>query len=174
MVGTAARVADGVVANWLTDESLAEYRQIIHAEAERAGRDSSRFQVATLLMMCVDPQDEEAMFAARRGLAFYCASEHYLHIADICGLGDDARRVKEVWEKRDFDGATRLVSDALVQKFCLAGTDDENRARLKWHFDNGIYPVIYPLPRHSNMVEDHFITIRAAADYARIPSERRG
>jgi alkanesulfonate monooxygenase SsuD/methylene tetrahydromethanopterin reductase-like flavin-dependent oxidoreductase (luciferase family) len=166
MVGTAARFADGVITNWLTDESLAEYRAIIDGSARSAGRDPSEVQVATLLMVCVDPSDEGALFAARRGLAFYCASEHYLHIADICGLGDDARAVKEVWEEKDFDGATRLVSDRLLEKFCLAGSSVENAARIQWLLDNGVFPVIYPLPRHGRMVEDHHAVIRMAADWA--------
>jgi len=33
MVGTAAEVADGVIANWLTEESLAEYRGLIEQGA---------------------------------------------------------------------------------------------------------------------------------------------
>ena len=120
MVGTAAEVADGVIANWLTDESLAEYRDLIEKGADSAAMDASDFQIATLLMTCVDPGDDAAIFAARRGIAFYCASNHYLHIADICGLGADARKVKAAWEERDFDRATHLVSDALLDKFCLS------------------------------------------------------
>jgi alkanesulfonate monooxygenase SsuD/methylene tetrahydromethanopterin reductase-like flavin-dependent oxidoreductase (luciferase family) len=166
MVGTAARVADGVISNWLTDESLAEYRSIVEESAVAAGRDPAEVQVATLLMVCVDPDDEDALFAARRGLAFYCASEHYLHIADICGLGDDARAVKEVWEQKEFDRATRLVSDRLLEKFCLVGSADKNAARIDWLLDNGVFPVIYPLPRHGRMVEDHLAVIRMAADWA--------
>ena len=166
MVGTAAKVADGVVSNWLTEESLAEYREIIDESARTVGRDPSEVQIATLLMVCADPTDDAAVFAARRGLAFYCASEHYLHIADLCGLGEEARVVKRVWEERDFDRATRLVSDRLLEKFCLCGTPEENAKRIRWHFDNGVYPVIYPLPRHARMVEDHHATIRLAAEWA--------
>ena len=167
MVGTAAEVADGVIANWLTDESLAEYRGLIMRGAESAGRDPSEVQIATLLMTCVDPGDEAALFAARRGIAFYCASEHYLHIADICGLGADARKVKIAWEERDFDRATGLVSDALLDKFCLVGTPRRNAERIQWLFDNAVYPIVYPLPRHSRMVEDHHTTLRLAAEWAR-------
>jgi 5,10-methylenetetrahydromethanopterin reductase len=166
MVGMAARVADGVISNWLTDESLAEYRAIIDRSAGSAGRDPSDVRIATLLMVCADPDDDDALFAARRGLAFYCASDHYLHIADICGLGDDARAVKRVWETRDFDRATRLVSDRLLEKFCLTGGPAENAARIRWLLDSGVFPVIYPLPRHGRMVEDHHAVIRMAADWA--------
>jgi len=64
---------------------------LIKNGAESAGRDPSDVQIATLLMTCVDPTDDAAVFAARRGIAFYCASEHYLHIADIRGLGVHGR-----------------------------------------------------------------------------------
>ncbi|HEX2647372.1 MAG TPA: LLM class flavin-dependent oxidoreductase [Candidatus Dormibacteraeota bacterium] len=167
MVGTAAAVADGVIANWLTEESLAEYRGLIKEGAKSAGRDPSSVQIATLLMTCVDPGDEAAIFAARRGIGFYCASEHYLHIADICGLGDDARKVKVAWEERDFDRATNLVSDRLLEKFSLAGSARENAQRIQWLFDNSVYPIVYPLPRHARMVEDHHTTLRLAAEWAR-------
>jgi alkanesulfonate monooxygenase SsuD/methylene tetrahydromethanopterin reductase-like flavin-dependent oxidoreductase (luciferase family) len=171
MVGTAAEVADGVIANWLTEESLGEYRGLIQRGAQSAGRDAAEVQIATLLMTCVDPKDDAALFSARRGLAFYCASEHYLHIADICGLGDDARKVKVAWEERDFDRATHLVSDRLLEKFSLAGTPEQNAKRIQWLFDNGVYPIVYPLPRHARMVEDHHTTIRLTAEWARRSSQ---
>jgi alkanesulfonate monooxygenase SsuD/methylene tetrahydromethanopterin reductase-like flavin-dependent oxidoreductase (luciferase family) len=117
-------------------------------------------------MTCVDPNDESAIFAARRGIAFYCASEHYLHIADICGLGGDARTVKAAWEERDFDRATDLVSDELLDKFCLVGTPRKNAERIQWLFDNRVYPIVYPLPRRERMVEDHHAVLRLAADWA--------
>lgn len=171
MVGTAAEVADGVIANWLTEESLGEYHDLIDRGTQLAGRDPADVQIATLLMTCVDPTDDAAVFAARRGLAFYCASEHYLHIADICGLGRDARKVKAAWEERDFDRATHLVSDRLLEKFSLAGTPEQNAKRLQWLFDNRVFPVVYPLPRHARMVEDHHTTIRLAAGWASRSSE---
>ena len=166
MVRTAAEVADGVIANWLTEESLAEYRGLIKLGAESAGRNPSDVQIATLMMTCVDPGDESAVFAARRGIAFYCASEHYLHIADICGLGMDARKVKDAWEERDFDRATELVSDGLLEKFCVIGTESENAARIQWLFDNGVYPIVYPLPRRQHMVEDHHAVLKLVSDWA--------
>ena len=171
MVRTAAEVADGVIANWLTDESLAEYRGLIKLGAESAGRDPGDVQIATLLMTRVDPMDEAALFAARRGIAFYCASEHYLHIADICGLGADARKVKVAWEERDFDRATKLVSDELLRKFSLVGTATENAERIQWLFDNGVYPIVYPLPRREQMAEDHRSVLEQASRWARAAAE---
>jgi len=168
MVRTAAEVADGVIANWLTEESLAEYRGLIEEGAKSAGRKPADVQIATLLMTCVDPNDEAAIFAARRGIAFYCASEHYLHIADISGLGDNARKVKVAWEERDFDRATELVSDQLLDKFCLIGTPRKNADRMQWLFDNRVYPIVYPLPRRERMVEDHHSVLEQVSRWAHV------
>jgi len=168
MVKTAAEVADGVIANWLTEESLAEYRGLIDEGAKSADRRPDDVQIATLLMTCVDPKDDAAIHAARRGVAFYCASEHYLHIADLCGLGDDARKVKAVWEDRDFDRATDLVSDSLLKRFTLVGTESENAARINWLFDNGVYPIVYPLPRRDRMAEDHQSVLEQAARWTQL------
>src|SRR5256885_2016304 len=101
-----------------------------------------------------------------RGIAFYCASDHYLHIADICGLGTDARTVKVAWEERDFDRATELVSDALLDKFSLVGTPEKNAARIQWLFDNSVYPIVYPLPRRERMLEDHHNVLQQASRWA--------
>lgn len=155
------KVADGVISNWLTPETLAIYRGQIAKGAEYAGRDPAEVAISALTMMCVDHNDEGGMFAMRRGLAFYCASEHYHPIADSCGFGDLAREVKRVWETRDFDAATALVTDEMIAKFSI---NPETAADyFKWMKSENAYPIIYPLPRHSNMVEDHFITMREAA-----------
>ena len=39
----------------------------------------------------------------------------------------------------------------------------------QWLFDNGVYPIVYPLPRRERMVEDHHRVIEQAALWARVP-----
>lgn len=166
MVGQAVRSADGFISNWLTEESLADLRGIIATEAEKAGKDPAKVKILTLLMTCVDPQDDAAVKAMRRGLAFYFASQHYHHIAEISGFGAEAKQIKAVWERKDFDGATAMVSDAMVEKFSLTGSPAACRKKLRWLGDAGVYPIIYPLPRRASMLEDHLATVRLAAQYA--------
>src|SRR2546422_4836562 len=69
MVRTAAEVADGVIANWLTDESLAEYRGLIEEGAGSAGSNPAEVQSATLLMSGVEPNCEGGIFRDRLGIA---------------------------------------------------------------------------------------------------------
>lgn len=165
MVALAARIADGFISNWPTDESLAELRAIVQREATAAGRDPAEVRILTLLMTCPDPADERAIDAMRRGLAFYCASPHYHHIADVSGFGAEARRVYDVWQTGDFAAASRLVTDAMVERLSLTGSFDACRARLRRLVEAGVYPLIYPIPRRDRVVEDHLAAIRLAARY---------
>jgi len=171
MVRAAARHYDGFIMNWPTKAAVEEYRAIVDREAASAGRDPAEVKILTLLQTVAEPDDPASVDAMRRGLAFYCASEHYLHIADITGLGADARKVKEAWETGDYQRAATLVSDEMVAAFGLWGSPDHCAAELRRLLDVGVYPIIYPVPRHDRMVEDHFATIRLIADYAtRLPN----
>mgnify|MGYP001584312498 CR=1 FL=1 len=166
MVGVAAQVADGFIANWPTEEALGEFQSIVKREAVAAGRDPKDVKILTLLMTCPEPRDEGAVNAMRRGLAFYCASPHYHHIAEISGYGREAREVKAVWDAGDFARASRMVTDAMVEKFSLTGSPEACRRKLRSLLDAGVYPIIYPVPRRDLTVEDHFEAIRLAATYA--------
>jgi len=102
----------------------------------------------------------------RRGLAFYCASPHYHHVARVSGLIEQVERVKQAWDSGDLATASDLVTDEMVDKFSLTGSTQACRAKLRRMLDVGVYPIIYPLPRRDRVVEDHFAAIRLAAEYA--------
>ena len=51
MVGLAARIADGLITNWLTEESYEEFATIVQKEAEAVGRDPDEVKLFTLTMM---------------------------------------------------------------------------------------------------------------------------
>lgn len=166
MMSVAAQVADGFIANWPSDEAIAEWQAIVKREAAAVGRDPKSVKIMTLLMTCVDPKDDGAVNAMRKACAFYCASPHYHHVADISGFGPRAREVKAVWDRGNFNGAARMVTDAMVEKVTLTGTPEACRKQLRSMLDQGVYPIIYPVPRHERMVEDYFDAIRLVARYA--------
>lgn len=157
MIKTAAKYYDGFIANWVTPQSLANYREMIAEGCAEVGRDPAEVKLLTLEMAAPD-NSEESRDAMRRGCAFYCASPHYMHIADITGLGDDFRRVKEVWEQRDYKRAATLVTDEMIETFTSTGTDEQVARRLDWLTGEGVYPIIYPVPRHSLKAQDHWTT----------------
>jgi alkanesulfonate monooxygenase SsuD/methylene tetrahydromethanopterin reductase-like flavin-dependent oxidoreductase (luciferase family) len=160
MVRLAAQEFDGFIMNWPTAEAVSEYREAVRKAATEAGRDPGEVRILSLTMTVADPNDASSIDAMRRGLAFYCASEHYRHIADVSGFGDQARKVYEVWQTGDFKKASSLVTDGMVEKFSVT-----NAKELKRILDDGVYPIIYPVPRHDRMLEDHIETGRVAMSY---------
>jgi alkanesulfonate monooxygenase SsuD/methylene tetrahydromethanopterin reductase-like flavin-dependent oxidoreductase (luciferase family) len=163
MVGLAARIADGLITNWLTEESYEEYAGIVQKEAEAAGRDPNEVKLLTLTMMA--GEDEASVEAMRHGLAFYFASPHYHHIAEISGYGAEARQVQAAWQSRNFAGASRLVTDAMVEKFAVMGSQEQRRKKLRWMMDRNVYPIMYPIPRPGHTIDDHFLVIELVARY---------
>jgi alkanesulfonate monooxygenase SsuD/methylene tetrahydromethanopterin reductase-like flavin-dependent oxidoreductase (luciferase family) len=165
MVETAAKYFDGFITNWVTEESLDEFRRIVSKSCAEVGRDPREVRILTLEMATPDPSDEGSRNAMRRGLAFYCASRHYFHIAQISGYGDEATRVRDVWQQKKYKEAAALVSDDFLEKFTLTGDAARCETRLTWLLQEGVYPIIYPVPRHSHPVEDHFTALRRVASY---------
>jgi 5,10-methylenetetrahydromethanopterin reductase len=163
MVGLAARVADGLITNWLTEESYEEYSGIVQKEAESVGRNPNEVKLFTLSMMA--GEDEASVDAMRRGLAFYFASPHYHHIAEISGYGAQAKQIQAAWQARDFIGASHLVTDAMVEKFAIMGSPEQRRNKLRWMMDRGVYPIMYPIPRPGHTIDDHFMVIELVARY---------
>lgn len=163
MVGLAARVADGLITNWLTEESHEEYTAIIQKEAAAVGRNPDEVKILTLTMMA--GEDDASVEAMRRGLAFYFASPHYHHIAEISGYGTQAKQVMAAWQSRDFAGASRLVTDAMVEKFAVMGSLEQRRRKLHWMLDRNVYPIMYPIPRTGHTIDDHFLVIELVARY---------
>jgi 5,10-methylenetetrahydromethanopterin reductase len=160
MVRLAAQEFDGFIMNWPTAEAVAEYKEQVRKAAGEVGRDPSEVRILSLTMTVCDPNDGASIDAMRRGLAFYCASEHYRHIADVSGFGAEAGRVYKVWQTGDFKRAASLVTDGMVEKFSV--TDSRELKRI---LDDGVYPIIYPVPRRDRMLEDHLDTARVAMSY---------
>lgn len=138
MVGLAARIADGLITNWLTEESYGMYSGIVKKEAESVGRDPKDVRLLSLTMIA--GEDDASVEAMRRGLAFYFASPHYHPIAEVSGYGKEAKEIQAAWQTRDYAAAARLVSDAIVEKFAVMGSPEARIKKLQWRWTLGSTP----------------------------------
>ena len=163
MVETAALYFDGLISNWVTRESLADIKERVARTCAAAGRDPAEVKILALEMTAADPDDAASRDAMRRGCAFYYASPHYFHIAEVSGFGEAATAARAVWRAGDYARAATMVSDEFLAKFTLAGSPAACRARLEWLLAEGVYPIIYPVPRHDRVVVDHFTAIERVA-----------
>jgi F420-dependent oxidoreductase-like protein len=111
-VEQAARIADG----WLpfmfsperAEELLAPFR-------------GTEVDIAPVVMVCVDDDRERARDLARPWLALYMGAmgakekNFYVETADRFGHGESARRVQELFQSGDREGAAKALSDDLIE-----------------------------------------------------------
>ncbi len=158
----AGEVADGTIVNMLTDDGIREIRENIRIGAERTGRDPGKVGIYALSMTLCG-QDESAIEAMKKTIAFYCASTHYHHILTNAGYGEEAKRIKELWDQNKHDEAVKLVPDDLMRKLTLSGTPGEIRKRYREYISQGVYPIVYPIVRHGSVKKDTLYAMRVAA-----------
>ena len=58
------------------------------------------------------------------------------------------------------------MSDTMVETFTVTGSREHCRRRLRLYLDNGVYPIIYPLPRPGRVLEDMKAALSLTRDYA--------
>jgi alkanesulfonate monooxygenase SsuD/methylene tetrahydromethanopterin reductase-like flavin-dependent oxidoreductase (luciferase family) len=163
MIALAARIADGVITNGLTPEAYERYISIIRREAEQVGRDPNEVKIYSLKMMGVE--SDESVEAVRRSLTFFFAAAHYYPVMEASGYASVAEQIQAAWRSGDFMGASRFVTDEMVEKFAIMGSAEQRRKHLSWMLDQGVYPILYPVWRPGRAVEDYFEIIRLGAQY---------
>jgi 5,10-methylenetetrahydromethanopterin reductase len=155
----AGEVADGTIVNMLTEAGINEVKENIRIGAERAGRDPSKVGIYALSMTLCG-QDDEAMRAMKKAVGFYCASTHYHHIMRNAGYGEDARKVKELWDQNKHEEAVSLVPDGMVRDLTLSGSPKEIRKKIKSYISSRVYPIVYPIIRHDCVKQDTLYALR--------------
>jgi alkanesulfonate monooxygenase SsuD/methylene tetrahydromethanopterin reductase-like flavin-dependent oxidoreductase (luciferase family) len=158
----AGEVADGTIVNMLTEEGASEVKENLRIGAEKAGRDPTKVGIYALSMTLCG-QGDSALEAMKKAVAFYCASPHYHHIMTNAGYGEEARRVKELWDQNKHEEALKLVSDEFVKDLTITGTPSEIRKRMREYFSWGVYPIVYPIVRHGRVKKDTLYAMKAAA-----------
>jgi 5,10-methylenetetrahydromethanopterin reductase len=158
----AGEVADGTIANMLTDNGIKETKENIRIGAERTGRDPTKVGIYTL-SMTICGQNQSAYEAMKKIIAFYAASPHYHHIMVSAGYGEIAKQVKELWDQNKHDEALNLVSDDMVKDLTITGTPREIRKKTLRYISAGVYPIVYPIVRHESVKRDTLYAMKAAA-----------
>jgi len=158
----AGEVADGTIANMLTEDGIKETKENVRIGAEKAGRDPSKIGIFTLAMTLCG-QDESAMEAMKKVIGFYSASTHYHHIMTNAGFGNEARRIKELWDQKQHDEALKFVSEDMVKKLTLSGTPKQIRRHVRDYISAGVYPIIYPIIRRERARNDVTYAMKLAA-----------
>ena len=149
MTQLCGEIADGVILARSTLASAGRARAHVVAGAGRAGRDASAVEIASLLPASVAPDRNEALAAARPGLAFYAGFfPRYNRLLAESGFPAEAAAVAKAWAAGDKAGAERAVTDEMIAATSVAGTPAECRERLEAYRASGLdVPIISPFAR---------------------------
>ena len=165
MTELCGEIADGVILTRSTLASAAAARARVAAGAARAGRDPAAIEIASLFPASVAPDRDEALAAARPGLAFYAGFfPRYNRLLAESGFPAEAAAVATAWAAGDTAAAERAVTDEMLTATGIAGTPAECRDRIEAYRDSGLdLPIISPFARGADAKERFLAAIEACA-----------
>lgn len=171
MIALAARMADGVISNGLSEASYHRYREIFEREAPTVGRHPDDIKLYTLTMMAVDESDE-SLDALRTCLTYFFGAPHFYPVMEASGYGPAVQELREVWRTEGILAARRLVTYEMMEKFAVVGSSEQRRQKMHWMLNRNVYPILYPVCRMNHVKEDNFTIMRSVAQYMKetVPS----
>ena len=163
MLEIAGAIADGVVLTWPTLEAPRHAAEHVARGAAQAGRPPG--EITSLIPCAVSPTRREALDALRPGVALYAGFfPRYNRLLAEGGFAEEARAIKEAWDRGDRGTIARLVPDAMVDAVTIAGTPAECRDRLARYRAAGLdLPIISPRPAGADPRGSVMDAIRALA-----------
>jgi probable F420-dependent oxidoreductase len=146
MCRLAGRVADGVQFFLMTPEGVQEALRHVAEGAREAGRDPGALDVIIRLPVAVDEPQDLVRFMGRRLLTGYAIVPAYNASLARQGFASAASGISEAWSGGDRDGATSLVTDAMLDQLMVFGDAAACLARIQDYRDAGVRtPVLMPL-----------------------------
>ncbi|MCK9504473.1 MAG: LLM class flavin-dependent oxidoreductase [Porticoccaceae bacterium] len=132
MLRLAGAQASGAMGFFMTPNFI-EKHMFPHIDegAVKAGRDPAEIDLANYLICSVSDDREVAMRRARIQVGCYAAYPVSTFIADEEGLAEDRNAVVKALLEKGPQALEHATSDALVERFSIAGTPDECREKLK-------------------------------------------
>ncbi len=161
MVTVAARVADGMLLNWVTSQRAARL-----CEVAAAGTGERHFTTAAYVPVCVvdGPQErEDAYREVASQLSSYLQLSAYGDLLAEDGYADDVEAVRAA--RRSGRDAARAVSASLIEAVALIGSADEVKAGLDRLREAGVdEPVVAPVTVGADSAASLFGTWAALAE----------
>jgi len=133
MARMAGDVADGLIGHpmcslrWLDEVLVANFETGL----TRSGRERSGFDFIPTVCCAISDDEEAAYEACRRTIAFYATVRTYAPLWEMHGFGDAALEVGNAFRAGDLARMPSLVSDAMVDAYCAAGSPDKVRERVE-------------------------------------------
>src|SRR5262249_57700657 len=112
MLEIAGEIADGALLTWPTLDAPRRAAEHVARGAAQAGRRPG--EIASLIPCAVAPSRREALDALRPAVGLYAGFfPRYNRLLANGGFADEARAIKQAWDRGDRDAVARLVPDAM-------------------------------------------------------------
>ena len=139
MLALAGEATDGVVISaGLAPEAIRISLEKSFSAAKEVGRPPSAVEAVGFVITAVSQSGGEAMEEARRNLAYLFRNRFAAEQLQVTGARLDAEALANASSRRDWDAATRLVSNEVVELCSIAGTLEECRAMTARYAETGL------------------------------------
>lgn len=147
----AGEMCDGVSLHpFTTSKYVAEVTlPNLEAGAKAAGRTLKDLAIAGGGFVVTGATEEEvgkAYEAARRRISFYASTRTYKRVLDVPGWGDTCLKLHEMSLKNDWNQMPRLITDEMMEQFCVVGAYDSIVPKLKQRYAWYASRVSFPMP----------------------------
>ncbi|MCK9486839.1 MAG: TIGR03617 family F420-dependent LLM class oxidoreductase [Dehalococcoidia bacterium] len=109
----------------------------VHEGARRAGKDLSKVQVRGGGFIVTGRTEEEVAKArerSRRQISFYASTRSYSNVMKLHGWADEAAQLHRLSIDGKWDDMVGLITDDMMEEFCVIGTWDELPAKMREKF----------------------------------------
>ena len=147
----AGEVSDGLLLHpFTTSKYIAEVTlPNLEAGAKKAGRSLKDIAISGGGFIATGANEEEVSKEyeeARRRISFYASTRTYKRVLDMHGWGDINAELHEMSIRGEWSKMPRLITDQVVETFCVSGTYDTILPRLKERYGWYATHISLPLP----------------------------
>ncbi len=130
MVELAGELADRVSLSFAPFKALPEIRAAVTRGAERGGRSGDAVEIDIMVHAVVSDDLARARDSARAALAYWVGLPRFNIAVRDAGFPDEAKQIREAFQRGDQDGVRTGVSDAILNEFALVGPPSRIRERI--------------------------------------------
>jgi F420-dependent oxidoreductase-like protein len=153
----AGEIADGWLPTFFSPENVGEFRQLLRAGADRAGRSLDGFDIAPTVQVYISDDHAAARDLMRPILALYIGGmgsrkqNFYKSLVERYGFADAAAKVQDLYLDGKRVEAGAALPDELIDMISLCGPRDAVRERLGAFREAGVgtlivSPMAFDLP----------------------------
>lgn len=143
----AGELADGIIVGALHSQGyMDEMQERLAAGAAKAERELDEIQIWYYLACCVSEDGDRAHQLARRNLVYLAQYPHYQKMYEREGFGPVSERIAALVRERKMVEAEAEISDEMIERFCVAGTQAECRDQLRRFERYPGVPILHMIP----------------------------